>query len=44
MAWLAEQSGRRIDLDRIWDEQRISQALCDAVKVVCAAAHRHITS
>jgi hypothetical protein len=44
MAWLAEHSECRINLDRVWDEQRISPALCDALKVVCAAAHKHITS
>lgn len=43
VAWLAEQSGRRIDLDSIWDNQRISPALGDALKTVCAAAHKHIT-
>ncbi|MCI0536496.1 MAG: AIPR family protein, partial [Verrucomicrobiales bacterium] len=44
VAWLAEESKRCIDLDRIWDNQRISEALCDALKVVCASAHKHITS
>ena len=28
---------------RVWTEQRVSPALCDALKVVCAAAHKHIT-
>ena len=44
VAWLAERSGRRIDLGRIWEDQRLSQALCDALKVACAAAHEHITT
>ncbi len=44
IAWLAEQSKRCIDLERVWNEQRISQPLSDAVKAVCAAAHDHITS
>ena len=44
VSWLAEQSERRMDLERIWNDQRISQNLCDAIKVVCAAAHKHITS
>lgn len=43
IAWLAEESERRIDLERIWNEQRVSAALCDALKVVCRAAHSHIT-
>ena len=44
MAWLAEESKRCIDLDQIWENQRIDESLCDALKVVCAAAHRHIVS
>jgi len=44
MAWLADHSNRCIDLEHVWDEQRITPALCDALKAVCAAAHRHITS
>ena len=44
IAWLAERSGRRINLNRIWDEQRLSPALCEAITEVCQNAHRHITS
>jgi hypothetical protein len=43
VAWLAEKSGRRIDLNRIWAEQHLSSALCDAVKAVCAVAWEHLT-
>lgn len=42
VAWLAEKSGRRIDLNRIWNEQRLSPALCDAVKAVCSVAWQHL--
>jgi hypothetical protein len=42
VAWLAEQSKCRIDLDWIWDNQRISPALNEALKTVCAAAHEYI--
>ncbi len=42
-AWLAEESEHRIDLDRIWKEQRVSVALCEALKVACKSAHSHIT-
>jgi hypothetical protein len=38
MAWLAEKTGRRIDMNHIWNEQRLSPALCDAVKAICNAA------
>ena len=42
LAWLVEKSGRRIDLDRIWKEQRLPQGLCEAIATVCRAAHTHI--
>lgn len=43
VAWLAEHSARRIDLERTWNGQRCSQALYEALKAVAAAAHEHIT-
>jgi len=42
VAWLAEKSGRRIDLNRIWAEQRLSSALCEAVKTACREAWEHL--
>lgn len=42
VAWLAEKSGRRIDLNRIWADQRLSPALCDALKTTCRAAWEHL--
>ncbi len=42
VAWLAEKSGRCIDLNRIWSEQRLSQALCEALKAVCKEAWEHL--
>jgi AIPR protein/Abortive infection phage resistance protein N-terminal domain len=44
VAWLAVGSGWRIDLDRIWNEQRLTPALCDALKIAFSAAHEHISS
>ena len=44
VAWLSEASGQRIDLNRIWDQQRVSTALCEALGVVARAAHEHITT
>jgi hypothetical protein len=44
IAWLAEWSKRCIDLNRVWSEQRLSPALCDALKFVCGEAHTHIAS
>jgi len=42
VAWLAEESERRIDLDWIWDNQRIAPALHEALKTICTAAHEYI--
>jgi len=42
VSWLAEKSGRRINLNQIWSEQHLSPALCDAVKAVCAAAWEYL--
>ncbi len=43
LGWLAQASGQRIDLERIWREQRLSPVLCETIKVVAREAHRHIT-
>ncbi len=42
VAWLAEKSGWRIDLNRIWKEQHVSPAVCEALKTVCKAAWEHL--
>ena len=42
LAWMAEASERRINLDYIWEKQCITPALIEALKVVCTAAHEHI--
>ena len=38
IAWMVEQSGRRIDLVAIWDKQKLTTALSEALKVACKAA------
>ena len=43
VAWLAEQSKRRINLHRIWSEQRLPPGLLNALQDVCIAAHKHIS-
>jgi hypothetical protein len=43
VAWIAEWSGRRIDLDRIWREQKLPDDLSDAVLVACREAHKFLT-
>ena len=44
VSWLAERAGRRIDLERIWTEQRLPPGLIKALEKVCTAAHEHITA
>ncbi|MGE0638851.1 MAG: AIPR family protein [Thermoanaerobaculia bacterium] len=44
IAWLAERSGRRLDLERIWREQCLSEAVSKALLVACREAHRFLTS
>jgi len=41
IAWLAEKSGFRIDLEQIWKKQGLSDDLCKAIEVVASAAHEH---
>ena len=43
MAWLSERSKRRIDLNKIWQDQRLTPLLVEALGVVCSEAHRHIS-
>lgn len=43
VAWLSERSGWRIDLNRIWTDQRLSPVLKEALGIVCDAAHAHIS-
>ncbi|MBI1760664.1 MAG: AIPR family protein [Acidobacteria bacterium] len=42
IAWLAEQTERKLDLEHVWREQRLSAELSNALKAACAAAHKHI--
>ena len=44
LAWLAERSQRRIDLNVIWGEQRVLPMLVDAMKAVLASAHAYLTA
>jgi hypothetical protein len=43
VALLSERSKLRIDLNRIWAEQRLSPSLVEALKAACIGAHQHIT-
>lgn len=42
VAWIAEKSGRRVDLNRIWSDQRLSPSLCEVLKTVCKTAWEHL--
>ncbi len=42
LAWLAEKSGRRIDLNQIWEKQRVPEAVIDAIGVVGKEAYDYI--
>ena len=42
MSWLAEKSGRRIDLGLIWEKQAIPTELRPAISEVAKAAYNHI--
>jgi hypothetical protein len=42
MAWLAERSGRRIDLGQIWEKQAVPESLRSAITAVAKAAYDHI--
>ena len=43
LAWLATRSKHRINLTRIWDEQKVPAATQEAIKVVCQTAYQHLT-
>jgi GNAT superfamily N-acetyltransferase len=44
VAWLAEKSDFRIDLDEIWRKQGLSDDLCKAIEAVARAAHKHFAT
>lgn len=44
VAWLAERSGRRIDLERVWRDQQLHESTSTALLLACREAHRYLTS
>jgi hypothetical protein len=44
VAWLAEKSDFKIDLDEIWKKQSLSDDLCKAIEAVAKAAHEHFAA
>lgn len=43
VAWLAERSGRRLDLERIWRDQCLPDTVSAAILVICREAHHFLT-
>lgn len=39
LAYLSRKTGKRIDLDRIWKEQKVSEALEETIRLVSARVH-----
>ncbi len=44
MAWLAERSGRRIHLQKIWHSQRVPDDVTSALRTICKEAHAFLTA
>jgi hypothetical protein len=44
LAWLSHQTAQRIDLDKIWREQKVSEALSAAIALVSKPAYEHIVN
>ena len=44
LAWLSHSTAQRIDLERIWKEQKLSEALSDAITSVSKRANEHIVN
>lgn len=44
LAWLSRKSQQRIDLDRIWREQRLTPALEEAIRLASVKVLAHITT
>src|SRR5262249_32667367 len=42
LAWLSHATAQRINLEKIWQEQRVSETLCDMITAVSKFANEHI--
>ncbi|MBX3743220.1 MAG: AIPR family protein [Akkermansiaceae bacterium] len=43
VALLSDRSGMRLDLGKIWTDQRLSPSVVEALKAACIGAHQHIS-
>jgi hypothetical protein len=44
IGWLAERSERRIDLQKIWHDQRVPEGFASALRAICEEAHVFLTA
>lgn len=44
LAWLSHHTSQRIDLDRVWKEQQLTENLCKFIEVVSKHAYEHIVT
>jgi hypothetical protein len=44
LAWVTGRSERRLDLNRIWDHQRVMTSVSEVLRVVSAEAHAHLNA
>jgi hypothetical protein len=44
LAWLSHNTAQRIDLEAIWETQKVSEALCEAITMVSGHANEHIVN
>jgi len=43
LAWLSHHTAQRINLDKIWSDQDVSDAVRDSITIISQHAHAHIT-
>jgi hypothetical protein len=44
LSWLSHSTAQRIDLERVWNEQKLSEALSDSIVTISKRANEHIVS
>ncbi|NKE71339.1 AIPR family protein [Candidatus Manganitrophus noduliformans] len=44
LAWLSHHTAQRVDLEKVWKEQKLSESLCEAIVTVSKTANEHIVN
>lgn len=44
LAWVAGRSEHRLDLNRIWDQQRVMPSVSEVLRIVSGEAHEHLNA